>query len=441
MLKVKGTNRLVNALDVSVMGKLFVSILLIVIFEGAFRKWMTHELTVPLLLIRDFLAVYALYWSIKVGKMNARQPGAKALWLWSVFVVLWGFIQFGINKTSLPIIIIGIRYWLLYLWFAYAAAVSLSTNDFRYIASTLYLVLILMVPLIIVQFYSASDAFINQQVDGDYTNVFLVTSDIVRTTGTFSFTLGYTTFLAFITPFILAPLISEHNFYKQKWMHYLLILALAVAVMYSGSRAAILMFGLQFLSYIYFSLFYSKTRNVGSVFSLFSILLIVIFVPFFSTLAVDATVERFEDAAVSENFAERILFNFFGGRDWFEKISFFGEGLGKGTNLAAFINYGERDFLLAEMETPRILLEGGLIGFAFVSIKILVITFGLKRATRIAKLTGIILPLMIWFSLAIGLITWSIIGQLTVNALGYMLLSLGIALLRLDVSHGNGKMK
>ena len=55
-----------------------------------------------------------------------------------------------------------------------------------------------MAPLVVLQHFSPPGARINSQVDSDEDDVFVVIAGVVRTTGTFSFTAGYTTFLALV---------------------------------------------------------------------------------------------------------------------------------------------------------------------------------------------------------------------------------------------------
>lgn len=414
----------------STMGKVFVAIFLMVVFEGSLRKWVSSDLTVPLVLLRDGLAIYGIYWAMSRGKLVDTQAGTQALWLWTAAVVLWGLLQLMVNQSSLVVYVVGLRFWLLYLWFAYAAAVSITEFDFSYITKTMLKVMLLIVPLVILQFYQPPGAFINQQVDGDEDRVFRLTADIVRTTGTFSFTTGHTTFLAVVSPFVLAALTSGTQFFKKKWMPVLIFIGLTIATMLSGSRAALIMFGLLFFIYILISLLYAKGTNKGNqLFLLFGAVLILLIVPYIFSNAVDATRERVTLAGDSEVLSERIMSIFFGEPEIYDRLTFFGLGLGAGSNFVGGLS--ETEFTLGETEAARTILEGGLLGFAFIGIKLLVIFIGLRKSILIAQSTGNSLPLLLWFTLALALFTWSIIGQLTVNALGYMLLGLGVASLRL----------
>ena len=120
---------------------------------------------------------------------------------------------------------------------------------------------------------------------------------------------------------------------------------------------------------------------------------------------------------------------FFGEPLFYGEMTSIGYGIGAGTNFVGVLS--ETEFSLGETESTRTIMEGGLLGVAFIGIKLLVTIIGLLKSARIAKLTGFLLPLLLWLTIALALFSWSIIGQLTVNALGYMLFGLGISALRL----------
>ena len=52
------------------------------------------------------------------------------------------------------------------------------------------------------------------------------------------------------------------------------------------------------------------------------------------------------------------------------------------------------------------------------------------KSLRIAMRSGILFPLMLWLSLALGLLTWPGIGQLTANALLGILIAFALASLK-----------
>lgn len=416
--------------QLSIMGKLFIAILLITVFEGAFRKWISSALTNPFVLLRDAMALFGIFWAIKIGRIKFRQVGGQMLWLWTAIFLMWGLLQLIINQTSLFIFIIGARFWLLYLWFAYAAAITLTKHDFDFIAKTIILILLVMTPLAVLQHFFPPSAFVNKQVDGDETKVFLVAADIVRTTGTFSFTLGYTVFLSIATPFVLVLLTPGTKLWNWNWMPKICVLALGIATIVSGSRGAIIFSGIIFAAYILTSLLYSRgSKKSSTMLMLAGAIALLALVPLVFTRAIDATQSRFESAAGEEGFDDRIFSMFLGEPGIYINFPLIGHGVGAGSNFAGVI--AGTTFSLGETEAARTVLEGGLLGIVFIGLKLLVILIGLRKSWFIVRRSGSTLPLMLWITTSIALLSWSIIGQLTVNALGYLLFGLAVASLRL----------
>lgn len=422
----------------SFMGKLYVAVFFVVVLEGALRKWVSADLTIPLVLLRDGLSTYGIFWAMRNGKLPINETATQALWLWTACCAVWGLLQVLVNQSSILIYIVGLRFWLLYLWFAYAAAVSLSEIDLVIFIKILLKFILYLTPLIVFQFYSDPGHFINRQVDGDEEKVFRLTADLVRTTGTFSFTAGQTTLLALAGPFVFSALTSSRILlFKRNWMSPLIFIAFASAVMLSGSRAALTTFIFQLIIYMMTEVFLSKSKSKFKIVAILIFgLLVMVILPYIFSVAVDATRERVLDAGDTEDLSERIQSIFFGDVSY-SYFSLIGYGIGAGTNFIGVLS--NTDFILGETETSRTIMEGGAIGVGFILIKIAVIAIGLKKSLEIARLKGNTLPLMLWLTIALALFTWSIIGQLTVNALGYMLLGLGITANRDSQNYGGRK--
>lgn len=417
---------------VSIICKIFLAILLVTIFEGALRKWVANSLTLPLVFSRDALAIAGIFIGLTNGRSLFRKSSMQILLAWTALIIFWGGVQLIFNQSSLVTFVFGLRFWLLYLWFAYIAAITMTERDFVLIAKTLAIILILMTPLVILQHLQPPGSFINKQVDGDSDNVFMLAGDVVRTTGTFSFTLGYAVYLSICLPFIFACMMPGFRIFKYKSIVGLGFLAAGIGTLVSGSRSSILFFAILLMIYIYSLLFFTKGRKnkIYAIFFTLALLAALSILPFFFSRAIDATQERFDSAAQSENFVQRVTNMFFGEQNTYSHVTFLGEGFGAGSNAAAVAATGKRAFQLAETETSRTILEGGFLGFIFIALKITVLAFGLLKSFGIARKSGNFLPLMLWITATIALLSWSLIGQLTVNSLGFLLLGLSVASLR-----------
>jgi hypothetical protein len=102
----------------------------------------------------------------------------------------------------------------------------------------------------------------------------------------------------------------------------------------------------------------------------------------------------------------------------------FGNGIGVGTNAGAGLLSGERQFLLAEGEWSRVVLENGaILGFAFIFLR-LMLALHLARVSWRALATGNALPLLLLGACVLELST----GQFGQPAtLGFVVLVTGLA--------------
>jgi hypothetical protein len=412
-------------------GKFFIVILLIVLFEGAVRKWIWGSATIPLLGMRDLIVVYAVYWGFHHRCFDARAPGESILIFWTVLIVVWILIQI-ISSLQPPIVsAIGFRFWVLYLWFALLCAKTLNWQDIEYLFKIFSLTLLLMVPLALVQFMSPPLSFINRQAGGGDQYIFTVIKDIVRPTGTFSFTVGYTTYLAFVTPGVLWLMTGGLKDSVKPLLRLLLTGLFFVGVLISGSRGAIMttlfFTGIWFLAIV----FANKLPKVSPVKMLFGLAgFVVLFFLLFPVIerSYEANTQRFENAAASEDTTSRISSMFLGSDYVWRQFSILGKGIGGGANASKVFKPNHQEgTLLGESEIDRVMNEGGIVGILLITLKWFVVLSGLLISWRIFQRNNEFLPLSIWIVLTVHLPTGQVIGQLTVHALILLLLGLGLS--------------
>jgi len=409
----------------SLLAKLFIAVLLVTVFEGALRKWISNGLTYPLVALRDGLTAYGVLWGLFKGRCYKAQY-FNTLLIFSLILFWWGIIQLFVNGTSPIVFILGLRFWLLYLWFAFFVGVSITDYDFTIITKLMVTLVIIMTPLVILQHFSPPLSFINRQpVAGSL--IFLVMKGIVRVTSTFSFTAGYTIFLAMATPFIFISFNKGKALWDNKWVANLGLLSLLISNIVSGSRGALIFFGAFFLIYVLVIFFSSKGKEKTQ--SIY-LLVVMAFILMLSSLvfdrAIDASQQRFETASQNEDPIDRLIYTF--GTQG--EITILGEGLGLGSNVAGVFSNGYRSMLLAESENARVILEVGILGVIVTLFKISLIIIASYKAYKIAMKSGDISAFLIWVAVAVALLSWSIIGQLTINSLGYLLVGLGVFAIR-----------
>ena len=143
---------------VSTTGRLFISVMLILILEGAIRKWISNSATVPLVLLRDLLAAYVVVYAFTHGHFRRQRAILQVMVPWSACVLGWGLLQLTLGESSFPVLMIGLRFWLLYLWFGLAAAAGMSERDYIAAVRVLMVLLLLMAPLVVAQRNSSPSA-------------------------------------------------------------------------------------------------------------------------------------------------------------------------------------------------------------------------------------------------------------------------------------------
>lgn len=416
----------------SLAGQLFLAVFLILVYEGAIRKWVANSATLPLIALRDLCAIALILLAWRRGHLRRNMKITVAMFAWSLLVFGWGLLQLTGGESSPVIFILGLRFWLLYTWFAIAAAASLNEADYRAAILMTAWMLLLMAPLAILQHYSPAGARINSQLDGDEESIFTVAAGVVRTTGTFSFSSGYATFMAVVAPLVFGMLAAR----KRRTWHRVFAIAVFVAFvaasLVSGSRTAVIWSGLMFMMYLVGRLLYSKMRQkpAAAAAVIVSLVLFGIFALFFEE-AITVTQTRFEEASQAEDFWARVLSILFGEPQIFDAVNWLGAGIGYGSNLASYVRTGSVGvFALAETEGGRILLEGGLLGILYVALKMLVSVIGIVKSLRLSTKTNSPFPLLVWLTVALAIITWPSSGQLTANGMMGIILALGLLLFR-----------
>lgn len=412
-------------------GYAFIGVFLLVVFEGAIRKWLISSVTLPLILLRDLLAAYVIFYALSHGHLRRQKGITTLLTIWSCMVVAWGLLQLVGGESSPAVLLIGLRFWLLYIWFAVAAAASMSETDYR--AAVLVAVgsLLVMAPLAVVQYLSPPGARVNTQTDGGEDAVFMAIAGVVRTTGTFSFTLGYATFLAMMAPLVFGVMDAKKRTRRQAFFALSALAAFVAASVVSGSRTAVTFSGVMLLAYFVGRLWFArgKAKVRAGVAVVVGVVLVSLLLWAFSG-AIGTTTERFEQAAAAESFWGRILTIFVGEPYVYDNLSWLGLGLGLGSNLAGFVRTGSPAFTIAEVEAGRILLEGGVLGYVFTALKLVVVALGIAKSVRLSYRSRTPFPLLMWLTVSIALLTWPAIGQLSAHGLLGLVLAFGLLLFR-----------
>lgn len=407
-------------------------VILVAFFEGAARKWFFPSLSAPLLACRDLAALGLILRAALLQRFGVMPVMTRCLVFWSFCVVIWGALQLVILQGPVVLYVLGLRFWLLYLWFALAMACSLSSAEVIRLFRLMIALAVLMLPLAVIQHFQPPSSPLNLQLDTDEDEIFRVSADIVRVSGTFTFTLGYTCFIAVVTPFAINSVWNGTPLYRNKWAAVLVFFAVSIGTLISGSRASMMSFGGLMAIQSIASFVGAKTAR-DLMWSAAKVVIgaaaIVATLTVFSD-AVVATQERFVSAAAEEDMVGRVETILLGEPAARKDFNFIGHGLGAGTNAGSVLLTGHEQFALAESEPARVLLEMGLVGVAWLIIKCAIFAFGVaKSVTRLTRL-GETLPLMLWVTAAYGISSWPVSGQVSANVFGYLVLGFALCSIR-----------
>lgn len=375
---------------------------LLLIFEGALRKWIFPGLSAPLLIVRDPLAIWLIYlaWSKRIFPLN------KYVVAMSVAAILGTGFTLIVGHGNIPVAVYGARILLIHFPLMFIIGRVMTQEDVIRLGKVVILLAIPMAVLIALQFYSPQSAWVNRGVGGDLDGAgFSGALGYYRPPGTFSFTTGVSQFFSLTACFTLYFWIA-----KVKINRLLLIaasVAVLVAIPISISRT--LFFSVLIAVVFCLIIFLRKPKSSNKLISLSlvlaGILLVLSQTEFFQT-GIEAFTSRFETASSHEGglggtLADRYLGNFIDAFRPNSERPFFGYGLGMGTNVGSQLLIGERSFLFAEEEWDRLIGEMGLFMGLFVILIRLALSLSLTIKGFKKLESGDFLP---WILLSFGLL-------------------------------------
>ena len=247
----------------------------LIVMQGALRKWFLPGLSTPLYVAKDIALIGALVpfmWRYGFHFPDVTRKSLLPTLLGAfTFVVLLQ--AFNFNVPSAIVGILGVKSYLLYtiLLFLLPVVLERVEKPERLVTG----VVVAVVPVLLLGFYQYSqpvDAWINQYVSEDMTEVAVMSRP--RITGTFSYIGGMGAFLSFSMflglAIVLAGFRHGHRWYQLLGAG-LLGLALVVAPM-NGSRSVVLGF-LVPLPFVFFAVV--RGLRAGAVLAGLSVLLVV----------------------------------------------------------------------------------------------------------------------------------------------------------------------
>ncbi|NEU67444.1 hypothetical protein GK091_11175 [Spirosoma agri] len=346
---------------------------ILLIFEGALRKWVLPEIASPLLVIRDPIAL----WLVLRLILQKKFPFT-SFTIGSIAVGIIGTITaIIIGHGNLTVALFGARIFLIHIPALYAIGIILNKNDVENMGKVLLWLTAPMVMLVIFQFYSPQSAWVNRGVGGDLAGAgFGNVLGYSRPPGVFSFANGNTLFFSLVCCFVF------YFWFNTKSVNKLALITatvgLVVAIPLSISRTLLF----QVVITGIFSLFigFRKPRFITHLIIgtlVFGLLLFILNSTNLFKLSTEVFVTRFTDANESEGglegvFIDRFLGGMYNALVNSTDLPFFGYGLGLGSNVGSQLLTGQRTFLVAEQEWGRIIGElGALLGIFVIFLRVL----------------------------------------------------------------------
>ena len=342
--------------------------------EGIFRRWiLPGGVQNIFLVIRDPFVLYAVLIGLKAGYIRNGH---------AVMMMVLGVVSFVsalvFGHGNIVVAAYGVRIIFLYFPFIYICARVLRRDDVLMLGKVLVVMLIPMVALTIVQFYSPQSAFVNLGVGADEEGAgFGGALGYMRPPGIFTFIAGLTDYYGvtygFLLYFLLSPEDSERMGLKKKFIIACLI-AYFISIPVSISRSHFVQTAL--ITSFFVVVLFVQGRAMKKIVPIICLLLIVfpllMLIPSVQTFT-EVFNTRFEGANESEgglgNSAKNRLAGSFVGA--FEHAPVMGYGSGLFSNFGLKYIYGSTSveesgsgraqvFAYVESETGRVLCEDGL---------------------------------------------------------------------------------
>lgn len=403
---------------------------LLLIFEGALRKWIVPQFSSILLIIRDPVVILIYLTSFRSGIFPWN--------IWTLILMVIGILMFMVSlflpESNLVVVCYGFRTNVLHLPLIFIIGKLMTGEHFLKMGKTIIKLILPMAILMAAQFLSAPDSWINIAAGGEGAQI-EGTAGNIRPPGTFSYITGAAEFLALGGAFLIAYFLSLGILNTRQLVYGAIGICMALSV--SISRLALsysFLVVLMMFVYVFFRP-HNINRMVGIV--MIGVLFFVILLNFdFMQKGLSAFSDRVEGASQVEGgasgFFDRVLSDYITPIQLMTDIPLNGYGLGNGTSAGAHLISGESVFLLAEGEWNRVLLESGpILGIAFIGWRVL-FTLWLGLMSLQAAISGYPFPILI-FGACNQLL---LIGQISrATTLGFLVFGAGMCLAAINHCH------
>ena len=350
--------------------KLVWTYFVLLIFEGALRKWLLPSASNALLIIRDpvVIAAYFLAWRSGFFPRN--------IFISVLAIIAVGSLVAGtlLVQVSPAVTFYGFRTNFLHLPFIFLIPKVFNRRDVERMGYWTLLIAIPMGVLMAFQFLAPPQSFINSGANNSFEQLPSALGRI-RPPGTFSFVTGAVYFYSMVAAFLFY---SQFTSRYPKWLILSAMLATLCVIAVSGSRSLIASIVVLFLvGLLATSLLKPQllARWLGGAIVVAVLGLLLTNLPFVK-IGLATLNQRVANASQSEGgaqgiFLTRVLAPYIGFIPTLSDAPLFGHGLGMGTNVGLALMADKSQFIWFEDEWARHVLESGpLLGGAFILYRI-----------------------------------------------------------------------
>jgi hypothetical protein len=411
----------------------------LLLFEGALRKWAFPQLSNPLLVVRDpvALAIYLLSFRARVFPKNGWVLALVVMAILTTlatFFQLWDYVP---PKFIAAVAGYGIHANFFHLPLIFVIARVMTIEDVKRVGWWTLVLLVPMTVLMAMQFRAGPEAFVNRTAGGEG-EMLMSAMGKVRTAGPFSFVIGVVAYFSLATGFLVWGVLNP-GVYKT-WLLAAAGAALIIGSVVSGSRSLVGACAVVIASLILVVFLRPDVMNrFGQVLLAVVVLgFVVSRTPIFREGA-NVLSTRFAEVAeateqsIPQDLLSRSLSTFYDAWKVLGIAPGLGYGLGVGTNAGAKLLTGHSVFLLMEGEWPRIILESGpVLGVAYLIWRLALVA-RLGWLTVKSVLLGNLLPLLLFSSSFLPVISGQF-GQPTILGFAVFVTGLAAAAIRDDMT-------
>ncbi len=392
--------------------RLFWLYFLLLIFEGALRKWVLPEYSAPLLVIRDPLGMLIIIEAYRTGKWPEK-------WSMAVGILAAGFFALCIMQVAMvdnPWIaaLYGLRSYLLPFPVAFVMGENLDAEDLRKFAIWTLWLMLPETALEALQYVAPQYSLVNSAAYAGGTQIGYAGTH-VRASGTFSFVVGPALYGPLAAVFILYGLV--HEWITPKWLLWAAAFAVIVSMPVTGSRGFVYL-----VVAVIASAAVAAACGVSEFLKSFKVVLplalvfvLASFLPVFSESSQSFT-ERFKGAnetegggSLTQAIASRTVAPLWArivDTDYGSKP--LGIGMGRGSAAVTTLLLGRAQFVAGENEIDRAMNELGAVpGLAFTffrfALALTILAKAYARARTGSPLALLFAPLM-FTSVALGIL-------------------------------------